>query len=102
MGKHITKVKKVELSENAKQVLTKRYLRKGEDGTPIENIEEMFWRVASHVAKPETKFGYDPNQIAETYYDLMTSKRFFPNSPRIHRSRNTSRAISSLFCASFE
>ena len=34
----------IELSENSRQVLVKRYLRRGHDGEPIETIEEMFWR----------------------------------------------------------
>ena len=43
----------IELTENSRQVLTKRYLRRGNDGKPVETIEEMFWRVAFHVAKVE-------------------------------------------------
>jgi hypothetical protein len=35
----------VELSDNAYQVLTRRYLRKGDDGKPAETVEDMFWRV---------------------------------------------------------
>ena len=31
----------VDLPENARTVLEKRYLRKGEDGLPIETVEEM-------------------------------------------------------------
>lgn len=42
----------IDLSENARTVLEKRYLRKGPDGKPVETIEEMFWRVAWHVAEP--------------------------------------------------
>src|SRR5512147_743097 len=71
----------VELSENARTVLTKRYLRRGSDGKPAETIEEMFWRVAWNVAAPEEEFSTDRQQVAEAYYDLLTSKRFFPNSP---------------------
>jgi ribonucleoside-diphosphate reductase alpha chain len=39
------------LTENARQVLVRRYVRRGADGQPVESVEEMFWRVAYHVAK---------------------------------------------------
>jgi ribonucleoside-diphosphate reductase alpha chain len=71
----------VELSENARTVLTKRYLRRGEDGEPIETVEEMFWRVAYHVAVFEREWEQDVETVAEEFYKLLTSKRFFPNSP---------------------
>ncbi|MBI1800735.1 MAG: hypothetical protein HYR71_03790 [Chloroflexi bacterium] len=69
------------LTANARQVLQKRYLRRGLDGQPIETPEEMFWRVASHVAAAEAPYGGEPQGTAEAYYDLLTSLRFFPNSP---------------------
>jgi ribonucleoside-diphosphate reductase alpha chain len=71
----------VELSENARTVLTKRYLRRGDDGEPIETVEEMFWRVAYHVAVFEREWEQDVETVAAEFYKLLTSKRFFPNSP---------------------
>ena len=38
------------LSPNSRTVLERRYLRKGSDGSPIETVDEMFYRVASHIA----------------------------------------------------
>jgi ribonucleoside-diphosphate reductase alpha chain len=49
----------VQLTENARQVLLKRYVRRGEDGKPAETVEEMFWRVAYHVAKVESTWNGD-------------------------------------------
>ncbi len=71
----------VELTENGRQVLARRYLRRGDDGQPIEGIEEMFWRVAWHVAKVEKQWGSDVMEWAKTFYCLLASKKFFPNSP---------------------
>lgn len=71
----------VELTENGRQVLTRRYLRRGDDGRPVEGIEEMFWRVAWHVAKVEKQWGSDTMERAKTFYHLLASKKFFPNSP---------------------
>lgn len=71
----------VELSDNARTVLTKRYIRRGEDGLPSETAEGMFWRVAYHVAGPDAEWGGDVLAAARSFYDLLTTKRFFPNSP---------------------
>jgi ribonucleoside-diphosphate reductase alpha chain len=71
----------VDLSENARTVLTKRYIRKDKTGLATETAEEMFWRVAYHVASAESEWGGDVMTSAETFYELMASRRFFPNSP---------------------
>jgi ribonucleoside-diphosphate reductase alpha chain len=72
---------KAQLTDNARQVLMKRYVRRGDDGKPAENVEEMFWRVAYHVAKVEQEWGADIEKRAVEYYHLLSSKKFFPNSP---------------------
>lgn len=70
-----------QLTDNARQVLMKRYVRRGDDGKPAENVEEMFWRVAYHVAKVEEQWGADVQKRTVEYYHLLSSKKFFPNSP---------------------
>ncbi|MFN8385385.1 MAG: adenosylcobalamin-dependent ribonucleoside-diphosphate reductase [Anaerolineales bacterium] len=72
---------KANLTDNARQVLMKRYVRRGDDGKPAENVEEMFWRVAYHVAKVEAMWNADIQARAIQYYHLLSSKKFFPNSP---------------------
>ncbi len=74
-------VRAIRLSDNARVVLEKRYLRRGPDGKPAETIAEMFWRVAWHVALAEAEWQGDVAATAEKYYDLLTSLQFFPNSP---------------------
>ncbi len=72
----------VELTDNARQVLIRRYVRRGEDGRPAETIEEMFWRVAYNIAAVETTWGSrEVLSRAREFYYLLTSKKFFPNSP---------------------
>ena len=75
------KLPKIELTENARQVLVRRYVRRGDDGQPVESVEEMFWRVAWHIAKVEENWGGDSMERAVEFYHLLTSKKFFPNSP---------------------
>ena len=72
---------KVILSENARQVFLRRYNRRGVDGEPVESIEETFWRVSYHVAKVEENWGGDVLGTAKAFYNLLTTKKFFPNSP---------------------
>ncbi len=71
----------VDLTENARKVLVRRYVRRSKDGHPAESVEEMFWRVAYHVARVEEAWNGDIEQRAREYYHLLTAKRFFPNSP---------------------
>jgi ribonucleoside-diphosphate reductase alpha chain len=70
-----------QLTDNARQVLMKRYVRRGDDGKAVETVEEMFWRVAYHVAKVEEQWGADVQARTVEYYHLLSSKKFFPNSP---------------------
>ena len=73
---------KVELTDNARKVFTRRYVRRGADGKPVESVEETFWRVAYHVAKVESTWGNDNvMDRARQFYDMLTAKQFFPNSP---------------------
>ncbi|HJS19140.1 MAG TPA: adenosylcobalamin-dependent ribonucleoside-diphosphate reductase [Anaerolineales bacterium] len=70
-----------DLTDNARKVLMKRYVRRGNDGKPAETVEEMFWRVAYHVAKVEEQWQEDVEKRTIEYYHLLSSKKFFPNSP---------------------
>jgi ribonucleoside-diphosphate reductase alpha chain len=69
----------VNLTPNAITILKDRYLRDGE--TP----EGLFRRVADAVASAELKFGGEKShtEYRETFFQLMTSLRFLPNSPAL-------------------
>ena len=73
--------KEVDLSENALEVFKRRYIRKGEDGEPMESKEETFWRVAYSIAMIEENWGGNVADTAERFYQLLAEKRFLPNSP---------------------
>ncbi len=72
---------RIKLSENSRAVLERRYLRRGEDGKPVESVEGMFYRVASHVAMGEAEADGDVAATTEKFYQLLTEFRFMPNSP---------------------
>jgi ribonucleoside-diphosphate reductase alpha chain len=71
----------IQLSENALQVFARRYMRRGDDGESIEQVEDTYWRVAYHVGKVEEKWGANPLAVASSFYKLLGEKRFTPNSP---------------------
>lgn len=71
----------VVLGDNARTVLRKRYIRRGQDGQPVESVEEMFWRVAYTIAAAEGVHGSDVFAVARSFYQLLTTRRFLPNSP---------------------
>ncbi len=71
------------LSKNAQTVLERRYLKKDGEGRIVETPEQMFRRVAHHVAKAEKKYGdaYDVKNMEDIFYNMMTEFKFLPNSP---------------------
>ncbi|MDX2500240.1 MAG: vitamin B12-dependent ribonucleotide reductase [Deltaproteobacteria bacterium] len=76
----------VNLSDNARRVLRRRYLKKDSHGKIIETPEKMFRRVAHHIAKAEKKYGGDEKRIEEVeeiFYKIMTEFKFLPNSPTL-------------------
>lgn len=74
-------LKPVKLGENAQAVFERRYMRRGQDGKPVEKVEDTYWRVAYHVGKVEANWGADPIKVAEDFYYLLGEQRFTPNSP---------------------
>src|SRR5512137_2171809 len=71
----------IPLTDNARVVLMKRYVRRGPDGKPNETVEGMFRRVARAVAEPDRDHGADAGATEQAFYRLLTELRFFPNSP---------------------
>lgn len=90
----------VELSENARVVLEKRYLKRDDDGAVLESPEDLFRRVAGNIAQAEKLFGASPAEVVKTselYYNLMASLSFMPNSPTLMNAGRELQQLSACF-----
>jgi ribonucleoside-diphosphate reductase alpha chain len=87
------------ISDNARKVLEKRYLRKDLDGNPVETVEDMFWRVSLNIASADSI--YDPSAdveaAAEEFYGMMTALEFLPNSPTLMNAGRELQQLSACF-----
>ena len=89
----------VPISDNARVVLEKRYLRKDSDGNVVETPEEMFRRVAHAIAEPETLYGKegDGQRWEEAFYEVMARLEFVPNSPTLMNAGTGAGTLSACF-----
>jgi ribonucleoside-diphosphate reductase alpha chain len=87
-------------SDNAITVLKRRYLVKDEQGQPAESPEDLFWRVARTIAEPEARYGASPKAVealAETFYELMATRVWMPNSPTLMNAGRPLGQLSACF-----
>jgi ribonucleoside-diphosphate reductase alpha chain len=90
------------LTTNAIAVLERRYLRKDNTtGEVIETPKQLFWRVATHIARAEFAFpGSSPERtlaVAAEFYDMMATRQFMPNSPTLMNAGRPMGMLSACF-----
>ena len=83
------------VTKNSKTVLERRYLKKDRAGKICETPEQMFRRVACHIAQAEKNYNKkaDVRKIEDRFYKLMSEFRFLPNSPTL---MNAGRSLGQL------
>lgn len=90
----------LKLSENAKKVLEKRYLKRDKEGNCTETPADMFKRVASSIAAAELKYGKpqaDVAELTEKFYEAITNLYFMPNSPTLMNAGRELGQLSACF-----
>src|SRR5437016_124235 len=90
----------LDLSPNAVTVLERRYLLKDDHGKPVEQPEDLFWRVARTIAEPERRYGASDKAVeglAETFFELMATRVWMPNSPTLMNAGRPLGQLSACF-----
>jgi ribonucleoside-diphosphate reductase alpha chain len=91
---------RLDLSANAITVLERRYLVKDDQGAPVEQPEDLFWRVARCVAAPDLRYGASERAVeglAETFFELMATRAWMPNSPTLMNAGRPLGQLSACF-----
>ena len=91
---------RLDLSANAITVLERRYLVKDDQGAPVEQPEDLFWRVARTVAAPDLRYGASERAVeglAETFFELMATRAWMPNSPTLMNAGRPLGQLSACF-----
>jgi ribonucleoside-diphosphate reductase alpha chain len=89
------------ISENARKVLERRYLRKDPEGKRLETPEQMVARVSYDIAMAEgLYYGSVPEVVfrwAERFYAMMILLDFMPNSPTLMNAGQELQQLSACF-----
>lgn len=95
---------KASISPNARAVLERRYLAKDETGKVIETPEEMFRRVAHHIASADLLYNpkADIRAREEEFYQAMVNMEFLPNSPTLMNAGRELGQLSACFVLPIE
>ena len=88
-----------DFSENALKVLEKRYLKKSEDENRMEAPHEMLLRVAHNIAQAERLYDKqaDIEKMTERFYNMISTRCFFPNSPTLMNAGKLLQQLSACF-----
>jgi ribonucleoside-diphosphate reductase alpha chain len=90
----------LDLNANALTVLERRYLVKDDQGKPVEQPQDLFWRVARTIAAPDKTYGASNRAVeslAETFYELMATRVWMPNSPTLMNAGRPLGQLSACF-----
>ncbi len=90
----------MQLSNNARTVLERRYLAKDTEGNLLETPEEMIQRVARNIAAVDANYGADAEAVAQTeteFIEIMDRLEFLPNSPTLMNAGRELQQLSACF-----
>jgi ribonucleoside-diphosphate reductase alpha chain len=87
------------ITENALTVLQSRYLLRDNHGMLAETVEQLFHRVAKHIAGAEKIFGSPANvhKYEQQFFKLLNGLLFIPNSPTLMNAGTEMNQLSACF-----
>ena len=88
------------ITENSRIVLSRRYLKKDQDGVPTEQPNDMFYRVADNLAAAEYNYTDDTavfEAVRQKFYELLIAELFLPNSPTLMNAGRELQQLSACF-----
>jgi len=90
---------RLRLSAHANIVLRGRYLTKDAAGTIVETPAQLFWRVATDIARAERLYPAVVRlpHAAQRWYDCMAHLDFLPNSPTLMNAGRRLQQLSACF-----
>ena len=90
---------KIPLTQNARILLERRYLKRNARGEIVETPENLFRRVARAVASADRLF--DPSvsteAVEEAFFEMMARLDFLPNSPTLMNAGRSLGQLSACF-----
>lgn len=95
---------KIRFSPNARLTLETRYLEKDQNKNVIENILDLFARVAVNIATAELKYksNKDIIPLADEFFRMMVYKEFMPNTPTLCNAGRELQQLSACFVLPIE
>ena len=93
------------ISEQAATILQHRYYLKDLEGSPTEDAEGLFRRVAKAIASVETQYETLPRDIArieDEFFEIMSNLEFLPNSPTLMNAGTEQGTLSACFVLPLE
>ncbi len=91
---------RLNFSNNALEVLKRRYLLKDEDGNIKETPKQLIERIANNIALADKNYGASEEEYqatAKKFYDVMANLEFMPNTPTIMNAGTEIQQLSACF-----
>jgi len=94
----------LQITDNARTVLERRYLKR-EGDRAVETPEQMIRRVADNIASAEAPYGASPEEQAawaDRFHAVMDSLEFIPNSPTLMNAGRELQQLAACFVLPIE